>query len=657
MSLTIRADRPQQMVKTVRSTIALRGVVSAFLYLGIAMPALADDATVRQPEVVVSASRVPLPAQEVGSAVSVVDGADIERRQVRALSDVLREVPGLTVNRSGPIGSLTQVRIRGAEGNQTLVLIDGMEVNDPSGPSEFNFGNLLASDVERVEVLRGPQSALYGSDAIGGVINIITRRGAGPATAGLSVEGGSFRTGQASANLRGGGASYHYAFGITGFSSDGVSIAPKDEGNSEQDGHENRTYGARIGFTPLPDLEIDLTGRYIDSQTDSDRQPAVAGIVRTVDGDVVSDTQQRTGRIQASYSLFDGAWTHQVGAGLNEEKADTRTNGAVTFEADGKKARYDYQTSVFFGTPDFEDARHTVSLQAEREDDSQVTRSAFSSTDLDLTNYGYAGEYRIALWDRLFLSGGARHDDNDIFKDANTWRATAAWLHDATSSRLHTSYGTGVKNPTLFEVFGSTANFTGNPNLTPERSRGWDVGVEQSLLGDRAVIDVTYFNNRITDLIQGSGNTAVNLAGTSRIDGIEVSASVEMAPDLRLTGQYTWTDGEDANGTELVRRARHLASVNLSYRFLEGRASVDLGFDYNGKQDDTQFSNFFASRRNVTLDDFTLVDVAASYAITDKVELFGRVENLLDEDYQQVLGFDNPGIGAVIGVRTRLALF
>ena len=344
-------------------------------------------------------------------------------------------------------------------------------------------------------------------------------------------------------------------------------------------------------------------------------------------------------------------------AGINQVKADSFTNNALTFEADGEKARFDYQTNVFFETPSVAEARHSLTFLAEREDESQVTRSAFGGSDLDITNYGYAGEYRVGLWDRLFLSGSARRDDNDIFEDATTFRTTAAYLHNETGTRLHGSYGTGVKNPTLFELFGFGPNFVPNPDLKPEESIGWDIGVEQGFLDDRVSVDVTYFNNRITDLIQGAGNTAINLDGTSKIQGLEVTAEARLAEGLTFTGQYTYTDGQDADGVELVRRARHLASANLAYEFLDRRAKLDLGIDYNGEQKDFQFSNFFATRTNVTLDDFVLVNLTASYELIEGLELYGRVENLLDEDYQEVLGFSNPGIGAFIGIRATIGLF
>ncbi|MGZ0188055.1 MAG: TonB-dependent receptor [Alphaproteobacteria bacterium] len=280
--------------------------------IATAMPALAQEVK-ELPEMVVSASRVPVPADSVGSAVTVIEREDIQRKQVRLLSDILREVPGVALSRGGPVGSLTQVRIRGAEANQTLVLIDGVEVNDPSGASEFDLSTILADDVQRIEVLRGPQSALYGSDAIGGVINIITIKGEGGTSIRARVEGGSFNTLNATAGVSGADGAVDYALGVSGFRTAGVSAAPKSQGNTERDGYENLTASAKLGWQANEILEFELFGRVMDSEIESDPQPAVAGVIRVVDGDVLTTSDQFIGRAQAGLTLFDGAWERRHG--------------------------------------------------------------------------------------------------------------------------------------------------------------------------------------------------------------------------------------------------------------------------------------------------------------------------------------------------------
>ena len=614
-------------------------------------PPAADETVERLPEIVVSASRTPLEARAAGSAVTVITAEELESKQVRMVSDVLRDVPGLAVNRTGAVGAITQVRIRGAEANHTLVLIDGVEVNDPSGAgSGFDFADLLAADVERIEVLRGPQSALYGSDAIGGVVNVITRKGRGPAATSLRLEGGSFGSGEVSAGIRGAGDRYHLSLGGTGFRTSGVSIAPGAGTKPEKDGYRNHGWRATLGVDLLEDLEVELLGRYVRSKVETDPTGDVDGFSIPVDGDDETRATQWSGRARVTYGLLDGAWEHTLGAGSSRKKWDTFAAGNRTYGAEGRRSRLDYQTSVFFDTAALADAAHSFTFLAEREKDSQTSGGSFGGSHSDVTNYGYTGEYRVGMWERLFLSGSVRYDDNDLFEDATTFRVTGAYLHDETGTRLHGSYGTGVKNPTLFELFGYADGFVPNSRLKPESSKGWDAGVEQGLFDDRLSVDVTYFDNRIEDMIVGAGNSADNLDGASESNGVEVTVEAAVTETLAFTGSYTYTHTRGADGRALTRRARHLAGAHLAWDVLDGRAILGLGVRYNGEQQDDRFHSDY-SRSRVTLDDFVLVNLTASFEAAPGLELFGRVENLLDEDYQEVFGYRNTGIGGFLGVR------
>ena len=610
-----------------------------------ALTDLAATAPILLPELVVTASRAPEPAARVGSAVTVIDRAEIERRQAEFVSDLLRDVPGVAVSRQGPPGAVTEVRLRGAEANHTLVMIDGVEANDPAGASQFDFAHLMTADVERIEILRGPQSALYGSDAIGGVVNIITRRGRQGHDLRGSVEGGSFRTVRGGASLSGGGDGYRYALNASQYRSDGISIAP---GGDERDGYRNRTLSFSGAADLLPNLELSATGRHVDARVESD-----PGFPLPLDGDSVSHLDQFYGRAQAKLTLLDGRWEHIVGAGLTDTENRTRTEGEPNTRIAGQRVKYDYQTNFSFTTPD---ARHSVTGLAEREEE-DFTFRGFQAVDRDTATHGLVGLYRLDLFDRLFLSAALRHDDNEIFKDATTWRATAAYLHAETGTRLHGSYGTGVKNPTFFELFGFDANFRGNPDLEPERSEGFDIGVEQRFGDGRYVLDVTYFEQDLKDEIVGAGATAVNQFGKSKRRGVEISGRAELLPGLDLAASYTYLRARDPEGEVEVRRPSHSASLHVNYRFLEDRASLNLGLRYNGAQDDLDFRPLFpAPPARVRLGDYLLVNLAGSYRLTDNVELYGRIENLLDEDYQDVFGFATPGIAAYLGMRVQFGL-
>jgi len=603
------------------------------------------------PEVVVTASRVPVPSAAVGSALTVVTGDDIEAKQERSVGEVLREVPGVAVNRTGGFGANTQVRIRGAEANQTLVIIDGIEVGDPANSSEFDFGNLLAHEIDRIEVLRGPQSALWGSDAIGGVVNVVTRQGRGAPEISVAAETGSFRTAQGTASYRTGGDNHHLAIHAVGYHTDGISAASEDLGNGEQDGYRNRTAHLKAGISRFSSLDLDLNfvGRLTDAELQTDNFVGGTGLV---DADFRTSSIKRYYRGSANLSTFEGVWTHSASFGFTNSHRTNYQNATINSAFEGQKNKFDYQSTVLFSIPSAANAAHSLTLAAEREEEKVISASAFVDVDRNIKNTGYVAEYRLNLLDSIHFSLAGRHDDANFFDDTNTFRATAAYRYDPWGARFHASYGEGVKNPTVFELFGFAANFTGNPNLTPESAEGWDFGIEQPLLNGNAILDVTYFENDITDLIQGSGNTARNLAGTSETYGVEIAGTFQVSADLTVTGTYTWSVGQDANGSELVRRPKHIASFNADYAFSwnDRPGSLNLGVDFNGERTDSEFDPAFNSAA-VRLESFTLVKIVAGYEIQPGVDAFLRGENILDRDYEEALTFGSPGRAAYIGVR------
>jgi vitamin B12 transporter len=628
--------------------------------------AIAETVTELEP-LVVTASRTAIPAQQAGATMTVVTREQLEQRQVPFVADILREVPGLAVNRSGGVGALTQIRLRGAEADQILVLIDGVEANDPASGSAFDFAHLLTADVERIEILRGPQSALWGSDALAGVINIITRPGHGPLGFSGALEGGSFGTVHTQARLAGGGE--HYDFSLSGayVDTDGTNVAREGD---EDDGYENITGFLKGGIKLLENLSLNVIARHTDATTESD--PAPFPLFLPVDGDEESDVEQNYARTQAVLDLFNGSWQHVFGIAITDTDNEFFP-GVETKSAAGQKFRLDYQTTVFVDTPAIADATHALTFALDREDEDFTQRGEPSeffgqifdpNQDQSFVNVGYVGEYRLGLWDRLFISGSVRHDDNDVFESATTYRATGAYLFPGWGTRLHGSYGTGIKNPTFLDRFGFLPDqFKGNPNLKPEESEGWDIGIEQPFWDDRISLGVTYFEEDLKDEIDGfffdpalGALTAINLEGTSEREGVEVTARVELFKGFNLTGVYTYVDSTepDESGRQVreIRRPEHVASVGTNYRFLDDRANLNLSIDYNSEQKDRDFSTFPATR--VTLDDYTLVNVAGSYVVNKYLTVFARIENLFDDDYEEVLGFRARGIGAFGGVRLNL---
>ena len=602
------------------------------------------------PEVVVTASRIPVPSAAVGSAATVIDGDDIDARQDRTVGEALREVPGVAVSRSGGAGALTQVRIRGAEANQTLVLIDGIEVNDPSGGSEFDFGDLLAGGIERVEVLRGPQSALWGSDAIGGVVNVVTRRGRGAPEISAEAEAGSFGTARGAASFRTGGDRYHAAVHAAGVRTDGISAASEKRGNGERDGHRNRTVHVKAGVSPTPNASLDLVGRWTDAEVETDGFVFGVGFADT---DERTNAVRRYHRGSVTLSTLDGRWTHEAGAGLTDSRWKTFRDGAAASVFEGEKRKFDYQTNLRFGA---DGAEHALTLAAEREEENVVAASAWSDLDRGISHTGYAAEYRLDLLDSIHLSVAGRRDDATLFDGADTYRVTVAYEHRPWGTRLHASRGEGVKNPTIVELFGSTSNFRSNPDLSPETAAGWDAGIEQSLPGGEAILDVTYFETDVENLIDFQflpdfSSTVVNRPGASRTYGVEFAGTWRAAADLTLSGTYTWSVGRDATGKELVRRPKHVASLNADYAFdvRDRPGRVHVGVDFHGERTDLDFQSFPAA--TVRLGSFTLLKVVAGWRLRPGVEIYARGENLLDREYEEVLGYGAPGRAIHGGVR------
>jgi vitamin B12 transporter len=317
---------------------------------------------------------------------------------------------------------------------------------------------------------------------------------------------------------------------------------------------------------------------------------------------------------------------------------------------------------VFFSTPDAAAADHTVTFYAEYTHETfKNTSAAFPAANQNqsMTNASVAGEYLVGLWKRLFLTGSLRYDNNDLFKNATTYRVTSAYVHSESGSRVHASVGTGVKNPGFFDLFGFFPNtFVGNPNLTPEESWGWDLGYEQNFFSERLVMDLTYFRSVLTDeivtvFLPGGPpflTTVANQTGKSNRQGVELSAKAALTSDLSMTAAYTWTDATDPDGRPEVRRPEHIASLVLNYLLPSRRGNVNLNIQYNGPMQDNEFA-FSTPRDRVDLHGFTLVTLAGAYNVSKSVQLFGRIENLLDQDYEEVWSAQSPGIGFFAGVR------
>ena len=556
---------------------------------------------------------------------SILTENDIHARNQGVIADLLRTIPGLSVSQSGGAGALTQIRLRGSEANHVTVIIDGVEIANPADGA-FDFGGLRNEDLVKIEVLRGEQSALYGSDAIGGVINIITRAGSTSESWRASIEVGSRETfeGQVSAVIPLGVASLSINGNV--FNTEGFDISGLD---GEEDGTESRSLN--IGLNNVELGPIDFSGKYGTSTRDTefDSDSDFDGRLNNTFDE--TEVQIETFRLDARFKL--AGFDHKI-SGFRAE-TDTDTIGGFSSRSIGTRSGVNWAAKR-----DFSDQHSfTALIEAEREEYRIIPNFTDPGAEPDNDAYAVAGDYRFSA-EELTLTASARYDINDLFQDSTTWRLGAGYGF-SWDGRLRASVGTGVKNPTLIELFGffPSSNFTGNPDLEPENSFGISVGYEQSIGNLDLSIDV--FHSELEDEITTLFNpdfttTVVNLESDSTRQGIELAAQWSI-DNFQLSASASFLDSEQ-DDIEEIRRPDFLASATGTWTPIDELA-LTVSVDHNGEQLDTDFATF----QNVELDSFTLLGANARYKLTDNVALTLRGSNLLDESYEEVVGFASRG--------------
>lgn len=571
--------------------------------------------------IIVTGTRLDTPASETGTAVTVIGEAELERTAFAL--DAIATAPGVTVNQNGAFGGAATVRIRGAASEQTLVLIDSVPVNDPTSPGGgYDFASLDTAQIERIEVLRGAQSTLWGTDAIGGVVNIVTKR----AAPGLGVTGfaeaGSFGTVRGGAAIEGGFEQGDFRLGASAVSSDGISKADEADGNTEDDGYDAVTLAGR-GRYELGFGELAATVRYVDSETEFDSYGTATG---TQDGDEVSKTTQLSGALTFTNIAFAGALETMIQVAAADIDRESFTNGVSSFGSQGERQVYRYQ-----GTWNLTED-HRLAFGAERED----SASGGDSSTID----GLFVLLELQPLDGLILTGGVRHDEADRFGAETTGKFAASWqLTDQV--RLRGTAGTGFKAPTLFQTTYVCCGATEpNADLRAETSEGFDVGVEYTLAGGRAAVAATYFDQTVENQI-GFSFAVGGYENIARVDtkGVELAARFAITEAWSLAGNYTYIEAEDGQGGELIRLPEHSAYGELAYD--GGRWGGALSVRHNGEEQDSLGP----------VDAWTRLDASARYDLTNRMQLYVRGENLTDEQYQQVFGYGTPGLSGYFGVR------
>ena len=629
------------------------------LCISFVMPniASAQQADGDMENILVSASLLPITINRSANAITIIDRNEINNRAVVSASDLLRDVAGLAVSRSGAQGSQTQIRMRGGEANHLLVLVDGVEANNPAQSDEFNWGTLVAAHIERIEIIRGPQSSMLGSDAMAGVVNIITRRTDQPLSANAFFETGGFNTQNNGISIGFKDGGFDMRLGVSDLQTDGENIS---RSGSEKDGYENTNLNLKSGWKASDQLRLTFVARQSDGMNEYDADSDFDSLID--DQDNVSKFRSATMQLKADYSSFNGHWQHQLSMAQSTNKNaefNQRTPGTVT---DSNKDQYRLVSSLLW-----DELNHRLSLLIEREEEEFQQRGPINdygvfgiydpnqsrSRDTD----SLALEYRADISEKLTLAVSTRHDDNSEFNSSDTSRVEAIYqIND--SVRLRSAYGTAIKNPTFTERFGFYTNFIGNPSLEPEESSNWELGIDQLFNQGGSTLSVTFFNSELENEIDGNfmdpvtfRYTSKNRQGLSKRQGMELTTVNKLNDAVSLNTSYTYTDSVESDGAnrlvDEVRRARHIGSLNLSWQAMDS-LHINANAQYNGSQMDVVYP------KNVKLADYTVVNLSANYRATPNLDVYVRFDNLLNESYEEVFSYQTLGFSANIGVRYKL---
>ena len=640
---------------------ALLGSVAAAALVWAA-PVVAQDESEREEtitfadyrlpaEILVSASRDGSLVRDsfTGSAL-VITADELEARQTRDIADILRDVPGVAV---AGIAGQTQIRLRGSEGNHVLVLVDGIEVSDPFA-GEFDIGTLQAEPGARVEVLRGQQSALYGPDAIGGVVAYESANGRSRPGFNARLEGGTQGTVNGALRYGAFGDSWDAALSAVVVSTDGQ---PNARNGTRDIGRDSYTLAGKGSVEVTEALTLRAAARFIRTEgrtndSNFDRTSPTFGFI--IDSPGVTFTNEAIyALVGAKLETLEGRWTHDLSAQIADVERETDSPFGITSASEGDRFKASYVSALAVA----DDHKLTFAADYEVEGFRNATPGGFVFDERrEIEQVGLVGEYRYS-GEGLDLSAAIRHDFNDLFRDATTFRVGAGYRITDTT-RLRAAGGSGVKNPGFFELYGFIdGRFIGNAALRPEKSTGWEVGLDQQL-GESASVAVTYFDSELDGEIFTTFPaptfiaTPANRTTISKQRGVEISLNARLAEQWSLDAAYSYLKARE-NGVEEVRRPEHIASAALTWTAPDDAASATLVVRHNGATPDVAFTDPSFRPVRVQLDDYTLVNLNARVQLTDSVNAFARVENILDENYEQVFSFVSPGRSAVVGVEAR----
>ncbi len=649
-------------------------LLCAVLGASIAAIAPADDTSLD--EIVVVATRTPVPISHIGNSVTVIDAAAIKESQATAVADLLATTPGVNFARNGGVGELTSVFIRGADSDETVVLIDGVQLTDPwSTAGGYFFDDLMTAGVGRIEILRGAQSTLYGSQAMGGVINVISAEPAGPFGGGFTAEAGSHNTGYVAGNIGGKGDGLLWQLTANGYGSSGYPAFDPVYGGARDDASQIGGGSARVRYDFTPQVQLDARAYYTQGRVDTDGFDTPNGTFG--DDNEYSKKSQFVGYTGLTLSTPDSSFTNRFAfqyTNSEQREYDPGPRYAAAFYANadletfygiGHNAREEYQ-----GTWNINTAWHAVfGLQHEAStintDTPAFDYSPGLVKDAVTTNSIYA-QLQGEVAKGLTLTAGERFDRHSQFGGHSTGQLAAAWVIPDSQTIVRASFGQGFKAPSLYQLFG--ANAVGNTTLLPETATSWDAGVEQHTLNGRLLLAATYFHRDSHDLIDFFECPIVNKGETAspqcqvavfggyyaNIDeatshGVELAATYKPDNALTISANYTLTDTENRSpgspdfGNELVRRPHNAANAEVNYRWLS-RWSATIAERYVGR-------TFDDVANKTPLGGYVLTDLRLSCQVSGWLELYGRIDNATAKRYEMAYQYGTAGREGFVGVR------
>jgi vitamin B12 transporter len=629
-------EQREQPMKKLLSTSALGLRFLLPIFILPTFPAVADSDNQIE-EVVVSASLLPIAAKRSANAITVIDSEQIRLSAALSVSDLLRDVPGLAVSQSGPLGSMIDIRSRGSESNHMVVLVDGIEVNDPSQDDKLNWGTFSATDIERIEVIRGPQSSLRGSDAIAGVINIITANANQPFSANFYSEAGSRSTFKNGFNVGHQTDKLNLRLAGSHVETDGINIRPTT--GDDIDGYRNTGLNLKAGYKVSEQVNLSFVSSHTDGMNEFDGDPEVQ----------YSEFNRLHTRFKVDYNSTDGLWSHVFSlANSKFENDNFKQQGTDPVAPNGatesSKQNYQYIGSRFW---EVGNQRLSLALEREKEEFKQFggwATGADSNKFVNRNTDSVALEYRFEPRDSITLAVSSRYEDNDQFKSSNTQRFEAIYQQND-NLRFRGAWGTAVKNPTFTELYGIYYGFKSNPNLSPEESQSWELGFDVNSFDGRLEIGATFFDAKLkheigSDCDENWVCMPINTQGLSNREGVEFSSSLAVNDSLSLAIAYTYTNSKQA-GTMEIRRPKNIGSANIAWQ-MQSNIKVSLNIKHNGSQTDLY---------DKALEAYTLVNLNANYNASEKLDIYMSLNNLFDKDYQDVAGYETLGFGANMGLR------